>query len=102
MIYRRRVIGVLIKMVVALVVVNVSIPWILSYFSPNVRTIALIIANLLIIIISGIAFIPKTIYCNDCGNLLGRETYYAIPCSKCGGNIYAYKWTGSGTTIKIR
>ena len=46
--------------------------------------------------------IPRKVYCSDCGQFLGGDSSYEMPCPKCNGNIFSYHFQGAGHTIKNR
>lgn len=45
---------------------------------------------------------PQNIYCKGCGQWLGKDNNYNMPCQKCKGNIWSYEFVGVGTTVKIQ
>ena len=92
-----------------IVIVTIGYFYIRSYFKiqndvigTKIFTYGYIIIMLIIIIGIINDLIPKKMFCADCGQFLGRENNYKVPCGRCGCNIYSYKQNEVGLKTRLR
>ena len=100
-VFLKRIIKEVIKGILILIIFNVALKYIIGFIGTSPGKPTLII-NLIILVYIGIQLMPKKMYCSDCGNYLGTELNYSIPCRKCDGNIFSYTQVGAGKTFKHR